>query len=163
LSLEGGGLESQLAEGDKGKYSLTGNVEYIRTTPEGDYSVGTNGVRDAGNYIVSPEVAFAEGTPELFVNYDIKGGLLEITQRVVTIVIKDISVPYGTHFDEITGESFSNMWYYAEGSKEFLPEDGNMLTFYLRDIPMEETPVRGTYPYTFLSSLVNPNATNYEI
>lgn len=163
LSLEGGDLESQLAEGDKGKYSLTGNVEYIRTTPEGDYSVGTNGVRDAGNYIVSPEVTFAEGTPELFVNYDIKGGLLEITQRVVTIVIKDISVPYGTHFDEITGESFSNMWYYAEGSKEFLPEDGNMLTFYLRDIPMEETPVRGTYPYTFLPSLVNPNATNYEI
>lgn len=163
LSLEGGDLESQLAEGDKGKYSLTGNVEYIRTTPEGDYSVGTNGVRDAGNYIVSPEVAFAEGTPELFVNYDIKGGLLEITQRVVTIVIKDISVPYGTHFDEITGESFSNMWYYADGSNEFLPEDGNMLTFYLRDIPMEETPVRGTYPYTFLSSLVNPNATNYQI
>lgn len=162
LSLEGGDLDSQLVEGDKGKYSLTGNVEYICETAEGNYSVGTKGVRNAGNYLVVPEVNCGEN-PELSVNYEIKGGVLAITQRVVTIVIKDIKVPYGTHFDEITGTDFSNMWSYAPDSNEFLPEDGPMLTFYLRDIPMEETPVRGTYPYTFLPSLVNENVNNYQI
>lgn len=162
LALNGGDLESQLVEGDKGKYSLTGNVEYICETVEGDYSVGTKGVRDAGNYRVEPEVNCGEN-PALSVNYEIKGGYLAITQRVVTIVIKDISVPYGTHFDEITGEGFSNMWSYAPGSNEFLPEDGNMLTFYLLDVPMDESPVRGTYPYTFRPSPVNPNVNNYQI
>ncbi len=162
LALNGGDLESQLVEGDKGKYSLTGNVEYICETEEGDYSVGTKGVRDAGNYRVEPEVNCGEN-PALSVNYEIKGGYLAITQRVVTIVIKDISVPYGTHFDEITGEGFSNMWSYAPGSNEFLPEDGNMLTFYLLDVPMDESPVRGTYPYTFRPSPVNPNVNNYQI
>lgn len=163
LSLEGGDLDSQLVENDRGKYQLTGNVEYFRTTMEGDYSVGTEGVRNAGNYFVSPEVTYAEGTPALSVNYEIMGGVLAITQRTVTIVVKNISVPYGTHFDEITGEDFSNMWYYAPDSKEFLPEDGNLLMFYLRDIPMDEVPVRGTYPYTFLPSVINPNVENYQI
>lgn len=162
LSLEGGDLDSQLVEGDKGKYSLTGNVEYICETAEGDYSVGTKGVRDAGNYRVEPEVNCGEN-PALSVNYEIKGGMLAITQRTVTIIVNDISVPYGTHFDEITGEDFSKMWSYAPGSNEFLSEDGNMLTFYLIDIPMDESPVRGTYPYTFRPSLVNPNANNYQI
>ena len=162
LSLESGDLESQLVEGDKGKYSLTGKLEYICETQQGDYSVGTKGVRDAGYYRVEPEVNCGEN-PALSVNYEIKGGKLAITQRPVTIVIKDISVPYGTNFDEITGESFSNMWSYAPDSKKFLPEDGNLLTFYLRDVSMEETLVRGSYPYTFLPSLINPNANNYQI
>lgn len=163
LTFESGDLESQLAEGDKGGlYLLTGNIEYIKHTDKGDFSVGTKGVRDAGNYYVVPEVECGNN-PELSVNYEIKGGMLAIQQRVVTIVIKDVKVPYGTHFDEITGEDFSNMWYYAPDSLEFLPEDGPMLTFYLRDIGMEEVPVRGTYPYTFLPSLVNENVSNYQI
>lgn len=163
LTFESGDLESQLAEGDKGGlYLLTGNIEYIKHTEQGDFSVGTKGVRDAGNYYVVPEVECGNN-PELSVNYEIKGGMLAIQQRVVTIVIKDVKVPYGTHFDEITGEDFSNMWYYAPDSLKFLPEDGPMLTFYLRDIGMEEVPVRGTYPYTFLPSLVNENVSNYQI
>lgn len=163
LSLEAANLEGQLAEGDKGgKYALTGNVEYFRDTQGGIYSVGTQGVRDAGNYIVVPEVECGRN-PELSVNYDIKGGVIAVTQKVVTIVIEDISVPYGTHFDEITGEGFSKMWSYAPGSNEFLPEDGNMLTFYLLDVPMDESPVRGTYAYTFRPSPVNPNVNNYQI
>ena len=155
-------IDDMLAPGDMYKYALTGNIEYFRETPEGTYSVGTSGVRDAGKYLVVPEVECGNN-PELFVNYDIKGGVLEIQQREVTIVIKNISVEYGTHFEEITGEDFSNMWSYAPGSEQFLPEDGQMLTFYLRDIPMEETPVRGTYPYTFIPSPVNPNVNNYKI
>lgn len=155
-------IDDMLAPGDMYKYALTGKIEYFCETQEGTYSVGTNGVRDAGNYLVVPEVECGNN-PELFVNYDIKGGVLAIQQREVTIVIKNISVEYGTHFDEITGEDFSNMWSYAPGSEQFLPEDGQMLTFYLRDLPMDETPVRGTYPYTFIPSLVNPNVNNYQI
>lgn len=161
LSLEGGDLESQLVAGDKGKYDTTGKVEYFLKTDGGTYSVGTEGVRNAGNYIVAPEVTFADGTPDLTVNYEIKGGVIAIKQREVTIVVKDISVPYGTKFEEITDEEFSNMWSYAPGSNEFLPEDGQLLTFDLRDIP--ENPVRDTYPYTFIPSLVNENVNNYQI
>lgn len=162
LSLEGGDLESQLVAGDKGKYALTGNIEYICMTDQGNYSVGTDGVRDAGNYIVSPEVTFADGTAELIVNYDIKGGVLKISQRPVTIVVKDVEIPYGTDFDMLSEATLASMWSYAPDSKSFLEEDGQLLTFlWLDGVP--DKPVRGKYSYTFIPSLVNPNANNYQI
>ncbi len=162
LALEGGDLDSQLVEGDKGKYTLTGNVEYFLDTQEGAHSVGTAGVRNAGTYIVAPEVEFADGTPDLTVNYEIKGGEIVITQRPVTIVVKDVEIPYGTDLYSLGEETFAAMWSYAENSNQFLEEDGQVLTFaWLESMP--DRPVRGSYPFEFIPSLVNENSGNYEI
>lgn len=155
-------LESQLAEGDKGgKYMLTGNVEYYRETAEGNVYEGTAGVRNVNTYIVVPEVNCGN-MPSLDTNYNIKGGTLEIQQMVVTIVVKDIEMLYGTEFDTLSEETFASMWYYAEGSEHFLEEDGQVLTFVWTD-GVPDNPVRGTYLFEFRPSYVNENSRNYDI
>lgn len=163
MDLGSADLESQLAEGDKGgKYMLTGNVEYYRETTEGNVYEGVEGVRNANTYIVVPEVSCGN-MPSLDTNYNIKGGTLVIQQRVVTIVVEDIEMLYGTEFDTLSEETFASMWYYAEGSEQFLEEDGQVLTFVWTDGVPDSYPVRGTYPFEFRPSYINTNSLNYDI
>lgn len=162
-------LNDLLAPGDKNKYSFNVvdgviSIEYFNDTEGGVYSVGTDGVRDAGSYLVVPEIV-SGNNPDLFVNYDIKGGTLEVRQKPVTVVVKDVAIPYGTDLDMLSEETYESMWEYGS-EEQFLPEDEEnlpLLTFIWEGAGLDENPVRGTYPFSFAPSFLNENAKNYDI
>ena len=162
-------LNDLLAPGDKNKYSFNVvdgviSIEYFNDTEGGVYSVGTDGVRDAGSYLVVPEIV-SGNNPDLFVNYDIKGGTLEVRQKPVTVVVKDVTIPYGTDLDMLSEETYESMWEYGS-EEQFLPEDEEnlpLLTFIWEGAGLDENPVRGTYPFSFAPSFLNENAKNYDI
>ena len=162
-------LNDLLAPGDKNKYSFNVvdgviSIEYFNNTEGGVYSVGTDGVRDAGSYLVVPEIV-SGSNPDLFVNYDIKGGTLEVRQKPVTVVVKDVTIPYGTDLDMLSEETYESMWEYGS-EEQFLPEDEEnlpLLTFIWEGAGLDENPVRGTYQFSFVSSFLNENAKNYKI
>lgn len=162
-------LNDMLAPGDKNKYSFNVvdgviSIEYFNDTPGGVYSVGTDGVRDAGSYLVVPEIECGNN-PDLFVNYEIKGGILVVAQKVVHIAVNDVTIPYGTDLDMLSEETYESMWSYV-GEEQFLPEDEEnmpLLTFVWEGAGYDENPVRGTYPFSFAPSFFNENAKNYQI